>query len=75
MFDRFLWFEPRLADLLHPLPVAALGVFLRGVLDETEDTYEATVVDLACSGFVGFSVSDIRAVAFKLKATHPRWLV
>ena len=31
-----------LADLLHPLPVAALGVFLRGVLDETEDAYEAT---------------------------------
>jgi len=61
VFDRFLWFEPRLADLLHPLPVAALGVFLRGVLDETQDTYEATVVDLARSGFVGFS-AEIEAI-------------
>ena len=75
IYLRWKAMDAPLADLLHPLPVAALGVFLRGVLDETEDAYEATVVDLARSGFVGFSVSDIRAVAFKVRATHPRWLV
>lgn len=64
----------QLADTLHPLPVAALGVLLRSRFAAADDDLAATVVDLTGHGFVGFSIADVRSVLFKIEALHPTWL-
>ena len=64
-----------LADLLHPLPISALGTFLVAFVDRRGDA-RLIHQDLQGAGLVGPEVhaQDLDQVVYKLQLAHPEWL-